>query len=146
MVFLIIFVIGLVLTLTVFLIGELFDLGDYGDSGDAVGAETPSPLSSRILFVFITAFGGVGFIADALGWPLPLSILAGLVGGTAVAAGTFFLVVLPMARQQGSTSLKLDDLMDLEGEVTDDIPAGGIGKVVIVPPGTGARVAQATRS
>jgi hypothetical protein len=147
MVFLIIFGAGLALTIVAFLIGELFDLGDFGgDAGHEIGADTPSPLSSRIIFVFMTAFGGVGFIAQAAGWGVPLAVITGLAGGLAVAGGTFFLIVLPMSRQQGSVSLKLDDLIDLVGEVSDDIPAGGLGKVVLVPPGTGTRVSRAARA
>jgi hypothetical protein len=145
-IFLIIFGVGLAMALLAFLIGELFDLGDFGDSGDSLGADTPSPLSSRIIFVFMTAFGGVGFIAQSAGWGVPLAVVAGVIGGLAVAGGTFFLIVLPMSRQQGSQKLELSDLMDLVGEVTDDIPAGGVGKVALVPPGTGTRVSRAARS
>jgi hypothetical protein len=148
MVFLIIFGAGLALTVVTFVIGELFDLGDFGggDAGHELGAESASPLSSRIIFVVMTAFGGVGFIAQAAGWGVPLSVISGLAGGLAVAGGTFFLIVLPMSRQQGSPKLSLDDLVDLVGEVSDDIPAGGIGKVVLVPPGTGTRVSRAARA
>jgi membrane protein implicated in regulation of membrane protease activity len=146
MVFLIIFGVGLFLTIITFIIGELFDLGDWGsDHGVDVG-DSPSPFSSRVLFVFMTAFGGFGFMGQVWDWPIGGSILAALAGGTFVAGGTFFLIVLPMARQQGSVHLKMEDLVNLTGEVTDDIPEGGVGRVSIVPPGTGARVARAARS
>jgi hypothetical protein len=144
-IFLIIFGVGLALALVAFLVGELFDLADIGDGPDSLG-DNPSPLSSRIIFVFMTAFGGVGFVADSAGWSMPLSIIAAVAGGLAVAGGTFFLIVLPMARQQGTQKLELSDLMDLVGEVTDDIPAGGVGKVALVPPGTGTRVSRAARA
>lgn len=147
MIFLIIFGVGLALALTTFVIGELFDLGDFGDHGsDPLGADGASPFSSRILFIFMTAFGGVGYIAQSSGLDLPFAITLGVAGGAAVAAGTFFLIVLPMARQQGTQKLALDDFVDLVGEVTDDIPAGGLGKVALVPPGTGTRVSRAARS
>jgi hypothetical protein len=146
MIFLIIFGVGLALAVLVFLVGELFELGGFGDAGDSLGADTPSPFSSRIIFVFMTAFGGVGFIAQSADWALPAAILAGLIGGAAVAGGTFFLVVLPMSRQQGSVKLTMNDLIDLEGEVIDGIPEGGFGRVSFVPPGTGARVARSARS
>lgn len=144
MVFLIIFGVGFMLTAVTFVVGELFDFG--GGEADTLGADGASPFSSRVLFVFMTAFGGFGFIAQSADWGLPAAVLSGLIGGGAVAAGTFFLIVLPMARQQGTTSLKNEDLLILEGEVTDDIPAGGLGKVTFVPPGTGARVSKAARS
>jgi membrane-bound ClpP family serine protease len=144
MIFLIIFGVGLSLTLLAFLIGEIFDLADIGGS-DSLGGD-PSPFSSRVIFVFMTAFGGVGFIGQSAGWGIPLSALAGVVGGLAVAGGTFFLIILPMSRQQGSVKFSLEDLIDLEGEVVDDIPAGGTGRVAFLPPGTGTRVSRAARS
>ncbi|MGD9933811.1 MAG: hypothetical protein AB7T37_08815 [Dehalococcoidia bacterium] len=147
MVFLIIFGVGFMLTVVTFIVGELFDLGDLGgDGADTLGADGASPFSSRVLFVFMTAFGGFGFIAQSADWALPAAVLAGLVGGGGVAAGTFFLIVLPMARQQGTTSFKGEDLIELQGEVVDDIPAGGLGRVSFLPPGTGARVSRAARS
>ncbi|MEZ4493415.1 MAG: hypothetical protein R3C29_08915 [Dehalococcoidia bacterium] len=145
MVFLIIFGVGLLLTVVTFVIGELFDLGDWGDSGAEIG-DSPSPFSSRVLFVFLTAFGGIGFIGQTADWPVGGSILAALAGGLAVAGGTFFLIVLPMAKQQGSVHLSIDDLLNLEAQVTDEIPGSGVGKISVVPPGTGTRMARAARS
>jgi hypothetical protein len=146
MIFLIIFGVGLLLLLVTFAIGELFDLGDGGhDAGHELG-DNPSPFSSRILFVFVTAFGGFGFIGQAADWPTWASVTFAVGGGLAVAAGTFFLVVLPMARQQGSVHVREADFLDLEGQVIIEIPEQGVGRVSFVHPGSGARVAQAARS
>jgi len=144
--FLVIFGLGLALAVLAFVLGELFDLGDSGDSGGAVGESTPSPLSSRVLFVFATAFGGFGFIGTALGMPVWGSSLMAIVGGLAVAGGTFFLIVLPMARQQGSTDVHREDLDGLYGNVTSEIPEGGLGRVTVIAPTSKARVALAARS
>jgi membrane-bound ClpP family serine protease len=147
MTFLIIFFVGLLLTVLVFAVGELFDLGDAdADTGGEAGHGGPSPLSSRILFVFLTAFGGFGFLGDAAGWSVWLSITVGLLGGVAVAGGTFFLVVLPMSRQQGSVHVSEDDYLDREGQVTSEIPEEGVGRVTLVAPTSGARVSTASRS
>ena len=147
MVFLIIFGVGIALTVVTFVIGELFDLGDFGEHGaEHLGVDGASPFSSRVLFVFMTAFGGFGFIAQSADWPLAGSVLMALFGGLAVGAGTFFMIILPMARQQGTTSFKGSDLLELQGEVVDDIPAGGLGRVSFLPPGTGARVSRAARA
>lgn len=146
MLFLIIFGVGFFLTVITFAIGELFDLGGDG-AADAGGFDAhPSPFSSRILFVFITAFGGFGVIGQALGWPVWGSVTLAVAGGVGVAAGTFFLIVLPLSRQQGSTTVLETDFIESEGEVTAEIPAGGVGRVTVVSTASGARVARPARS
>jgi len=145
--FLVIFSLGLFLAFITFIVGELFDLGDGGaDSGGPVGEGTPSPLSSRILFVFATAFGGFGFIGTVLEWPTWVAVLAAVVGGLLVAAGTFFLIVLPMAKQQGSTTVRASDFVNLTGQVTSEIPEGGLGRVTVIAPTSQARVGMPARA
>jgi hypothetical protein len=161
-IFLIICGVGLGLTLVTFILGELFEFGEglfdgLGDVDIDVGGPDgidlaggidagASPFSSRILFVAITAFGGFGFIALVSGAPMWAAVLIALAGAIAVSAGTFFLVVLPLARQQGSTHVSQRDFLDLEGQVTSSIPAAGLGQVVFVAPSSGARVVQSARS
>jgi membrane-bound ClpP family serine protease len=146
--FLIIFSLGLFLAFITFIVGELFDLGGDGgmDSGGPAGEGTPSPLSSRILFVFATAFGGFGFIGTVLEWPTWVSVLAAVVGGLLVAAGTFFLIVLPMAKQQGTTTVRAGDFVNLIGQVTSEIPEGGLGRVTVIAPASQARVGMPARA
>jgi hypothetical protein len=146
MVFLIIFGVGLMLAVITFAVGELFDLGDSGDAGSELGEPGASPFSSRILFVFMTAFGGFGYIGQSLDWGVPASITLALAGGLGVAAGTFFLIVLPMARQQGSVHVTEDEFLDREAQVTAEIPEGGLGRVTLVVRSSGARMSQAARS
>src|SRR5688572_20396335 len=147
MAFLIIFAVGIFLTILTFVLGELFDLGSgEADAGSELGEGSPSPFSSRILFVFLTAFGGFGYLGQAADWNIGLSVLLALAGGVAVAAGTFFLVVTPMARQQGSVHVNESDYVGLEGQVTSDIPAGSLGRVTFVVPASGARMSPAARS
>lgn len=146
MAFLIIFGVGLLLTVVTFVVGELFDFG--GGDADAGGdlGDTPSPFSSRILFIFLTAFGGFGFIAQSMDWNAAASVLSALVGGLVVAAGTFFLVVMPMARQQGSVHVSESDFLDREAQVTAEIPEDGLGRVTLIAPSSGARVSPPARS
>lgn len=148
MAFLVIFGVGLLLTVVTFVVGELFDLGGDGaaDSGSALGDLSPSPFSSRILFVFLTAFGGFGFIAGSMGADVWFAALAAVVGGLIVAGGTFFLIVLPMARQQGSVHVYQADFVGLEGEVVAAVPSAGLGRVTLIAPASGARVIQPARS
>ena len=148
MAFLIIFGLGLMLTVVTLVIGELFDFGGdaTADTGSELGEGGPSPLSSRIVFVFATAFGGFGFIAREFGWEIWAQLLAAMAGGVAVAGGTFFLIVVPMAKQQSTVRVRDSDFIDLEGQVTAEIPENGLGRVTLVAPSSGARVAQAARS
>ncbi len=147
MAFLIIFGLGLLLTVVTFAVGELFDFGGGdADSGSEMGDGTPSPFSSRILFVFLTAFGGFGFIGESMDWPIGGSVLLAMAGGLAVSAGTFFLVVAPMARQQGSVHVTEGDYLDKEGQVTAEIPENGLGRVTLVAASSGARMSPAAKS
>lgn len=145
--FLVIFAIGLVMLIVAFVVGELFDFGGgaAADTGGDLG-DSPSPFSSRVLFVFATAFGGFGYVGAALDWPLWAAILFAIVGGVAVAGGTFFLIVAPMARQQGSTDVHFADFDGMNGQVTSEIPENGLGRVTVIAPTSKARVALAARS
>lgn len=146
--FLVLFGVGLLLTVVTFIVGELFELGGDGasDGGGGPGDASPSPFSSRILFVFLTAFGGFGFIGSSLDWSVWLSALLATVGGFGVAAGTFVLIVLPMTRSQGATTTREEDYLDREAQVTAEIPEGGLGRISLVSPVSGARVSSAARS
>lgn len=147
MAFLIIFGVGIFLTVLTFVVGELFDFGGGDvDTGGEVGEGGASPFSSRILFVFLTAFGGFGYIGQAMDWNVGASVLLALAGGLAVAAGTFFVVVLPMSKQQGSVHVKESDFLNLEAQVTAEIPEGGLGRIALIAPEGGARVSPAARS
>ena len=139
--FLVIFGVGLALLAVTFILGEIFDFGDHGD----LGAD-PSPLSSRVIFVFATAFGGCGFIGTALDWPAWASALLAVGGGLGVAGGTFFLIVLPISRQQGSTDVHEADFTGLQGQVTSEIPEGGLGRVTVIAPTSKARIGLPARS
>ena len=144
MAFLVIFGVGLFLAVVTFIVGEFFDLGAEG--GSDFDGTSHSPFSSRILFVFATAFGGFGYIGQSLDWSIWAAVLFAAFGGFAVAGGTFFLIVMPMSRQQGSTHVAQSDFLGLQGQVSSEIPEGGVGRVSVVAPGSGARVAHAARS
>lgn len=148
--FLTIFGIGLGLLIVTFIIGELFEFGsnllDFGDGIESDLGSDASPFSSRILFVFATAFGGFGYIGAAMGWPVWGASTLAIFGGLAIAAGTFFAIVLPMSRQQGSTDVREADFEGLSGQVTSEIPEGGLGRVTVIAPASKARVALAARS
>ena len=66
--------------------------------------------------------------------------------GLGVAGGTFFLIVLPISRQQGSTDVHEADFTGLQGQVTSEIPEGGLGRVTVIAPTSKARIGLPARS
>ena len=78
--------IGFLVLVVSFLSGELFDHGDLAGHdadfhGDVHGGAGVSIFSSRILSVFVTAFGGFGAIGIHLGHSIEVSTAMGVAGG-----------------------------------------------------------------
>jgi membrane protein implicated in regulation of membrane protease activity len=114
----------------VFLIGDIFeavgfDLDVGGDSGVDFGF-----LDSRVLAVFITAFGGFGAIAVQMGLGAVAASLIGLLGGVIFGA-----VVSLFGRfligQQASSSVTDDDLIGRTAQVAVTIMPGEVGHISI---------------
>lgn len=126
-VFLAIAGVGFVFMLVSLLFGEVFDHFDGGLDHD-LDHGGPGFFSSRVMGVFITAFGGSGAIATHYGLgPLPASAVglgSGLVFGGAVFAFARFLY-----GQQASSELRSTDLVGQSARVVVTIPAGGVGQV-----------------
>lgn len=165
--FLTIFLASLALLAVTFFLGELFEFG--GEAVDAIGGAigshvdieigtdgsdlagdtgglTPTPFSSRMLFAFLTVFGGVGFIGVASDWSIGSSTLVAIIAALALSAALYFAVILPLGRQQGSQSENDADLMGLTGVATSLIPVNGLGEVTVVMPRSGARRKLSARS
>jgi membrane protein implicated in regulation of membrane protease activity len=100
-----------------------------GDADIGVGDGTDFGLfDSRVIAVFITAFGGFGLIAAWVGFGTVPSSLAGLLGGVIfggiVSAFGRFLV-----SQQASSSVTDDDLIGRTAQVTVSIKPGTLGQI-----------------
>jgi membrane protein implicated in regulation of membrane protease activity len=119
--------VGFVFLLLSLIFGELFDhFGDH-DFGDHDHGG-PSFFSSRVLSVFVTAFGGFGAVAVYYGLSTPAA------SGVGFASGVFFGGLIYMfARflygQQASTELRAADVVGQQARVVVTIPAGGVGQV-----------------
>ncbi len=132
-IFLAIAAVGFLFLLISLVFGEIFEhLGgafDHGGGFDhALDHGGPGILSTRILAVFITAFGGFGAIGTHYGMgPLPAS---GLGFGSGV---VFALIIYAFARflweQQATTEVRTTDLVGQTARVVVAIPPGGIGQV-----------------
>jgi membrane protein implicated in regulation of membrane protease activity len=122
--------------LTIAAIGFLFLLFSllFGDLGHELhfdhGLEHGgvSFFSTRIISVFITAFGGFGAVATHYGLSTFAASGVGMVSG-----GFFASLIYAFARflygQQASTEVSHSDLVGQTARVVVAIPAGGVGQV-----------------
>ena len=132
-IFLAIAAIGFIFLLLSLIFGEIFEHLGGGfdhDAGFDHGLDHGGPgiFSTRILAVFVTAFGGFGAVGTHYGLsPLPAS---GLGFGSGVA---FALIIYAFARflwsQQATTEVRTADLVGQTARVVVAIPPGGIGQV-----------------
>ncbi len=127
-IFIVIGGIGFLFLLASLVIGDIFEaIGfdlDFGhDGGTDFGV-----LDSRVLSVFITAFGGFGAIGVQMGFGAVVSSLIGLLGGVIFGAvvslfGRF------LTGQQASSSVTDDDLLGRSAQVTVAIKPGAVGQI-----------------
>jgi hypothetical protein len=126
-VFLILMVIGFVFLLVSFLLGDLLEHHDWGLETNGA-AHGPGWLNSRVLSIFVTAFGGFGAIGMLIGLGTAISSLLGLAGGLVLGACVFFFGRL-LYRQQASSSVSAHDLVGRVAQVTVTIQSGSIGQI-----------------
>ena len=126
-VFLGIAAIGFLFLLVSLIFGEVFE--HFDSSFDhALDHGGPGFFSTRIMSVFVTAFGGFG----AVGVHYGLSMLEA--SGVGFGSGAFFAtLILLFARflygQQATTKVLSSDLVDKTARVVVAIPANGVGQV-----------------
>jgi membrane protein implicated in regulation of membrane protease activity len=115
------------------LFGELFGHGDLVGHdadihGDTHGNAGVSIFSSRVLSVFVTAFGGFGAIGIHLGYGTEVSTALGVAGGLVFGA-IIYLFASFLFSQQASSEIRMSDLAGGTAHVTVAIPKGGVGQV-----------------
>ncbi len=128
--FIAIAVFGFVFVLASAILGDLFEHGDIGhdmDHGDG-GHGGPSILSSRILSVFVTAFGGFGAIGCYLGYGVGPSTGMAFGGGIVFASVIYFFARF-LYGQQASSHVVTSDLVGHTAEVIIAIPEKGLGQI-----------------
>lgn len=97
------------------------DLGGHDHAG-------PSFLSTRVLSVCVTAFGGFGAIGTYAGLGVLPSSLLGLAGGAAL-GWVVYVFARFLYSQQASSDITSHDLLGQTAKVTVAIPRGGLGQV-----------------
>ncbi len=121
--------IGFVFLLVSLVVGDIFEaVGfdlDAGDSGLDFGF-----LDSRVLAVFITAFGGFGAIGVQIGFGAIGSSLIGLLGGV-IFGGIVSLFGRFLIGQQASSSVTDDDLIGKTAQVAVGIKQGQVGQISV---------------
>jgi len=126
-VFLAIATVGFLFLLISLFFGEVFEHFDGGLDHD-LDHGGPGFFSTRVISVFITAFGGFGAIATEYGFGTLASsgigALSGLVLATPIAVFARFLY-----GQQATSESRAQDLVGQIGRVVITIPAGGVGQV-----------------
>jgi membrane protein implicated in regulation of membrane protease activity len=88
----------------------------------------PGFFSTRVISVFVTAFGGFGAIATHYGFePLAASAI-GFAGGLVLATPVYLFAAF-LYKQQATSELRSQDLIGQLARVVVAIPAGGVGQV-----------------
>jgi membrane protein implicated in regulation of membrane protease activity len=126
-VFLAIAAVGFIFLIVSLFFGEVFEHFDASLDHD-LDHGGPGFFSTRVISVFITAFGGTGAIATQYGLsPMPASGV-GLASG-AVFATAIYLFARFLYQQQASSDSRTGDLVGQTARVVVGIPPGGVGQV-----------------
>lgn len=121
-VFLAIAAVGLLFLVGALAFGELFDFFDHDvDHG-------PGFLSSRVIAVFITTFGGVGALGVHYGLGPAAASALGAVSGF-VMGGAMGMLGRFLYSQQSTSEVRNDDLIGQMCRVVVGIPPNGVGQI-----------------
>lgn len=126
-VFLVIAAIGFVFLLLSLVVGDIFDSFGF-ETGLDGGADGHALLDSRVISVFVTAFGGFGAIGIQMGLSIFASSLLGLAGGI-VLGGVVSLFGRFLYKQQSSSSVTTAQLVGRPAQVIVSIAPGSMGQV-----------------
>lgn len=127
LVFLAIAAVGFIFLLVSLVVGDIFD--SFGvDTGLDGGADTHGLLDSRVISVFITAFGGFGAIGIQMGFGIVASSIMGLAGGV-VLGGLVSIFARFLYKQQSSSSVSATQMVGRTAQVVVSIAPGNLGQV-----------------
>src|SRR5215207_11584541 len=127
MVFLAIAAIGFIVLLVSLVAGDIFDSFGF-ETGLDGGTDGQGFLDSRVISVFVTAFGGFGAIGIQAGLSIVASSLLGL-GGGIVFGGLVSLFARFLYKQQSTSSVGTAQLIGRTAQVVVSIAPGSLGQV-----------------
>ncbi len=119
--------------------GHSIDLGhhDVGHHDSSHAGAHLSPVSPITIAMFITSFGGIGFILQQLpGRSLLFSLPLALASGFVIAGAAFYLLYRIFSATQASSNYTRESVLDLEAEVITPIPADGVGEIAYIAKGS----------
>jgi membrane protein implicated in regulation of membrane protease activity len=122
-IFLAVGLVGFIFLIVSAVFGEIFE---HVDGLDDHGG--PGLFSTRVMAVFITAFGGSGAVATYYGAPPMPAAGAGLVTGV-IFGGAIYCFARFLYGQQASSDVRANDLVGQIARVVVAIPAGGVGQI-----------------
>ncbi len=126
-IFLVIGAIGLLFLLVSLVVGDVFEAMGFDFGLDA--SHDFGVFDSRVIAVFLTAFGGFGAIgAVAFDYGAFGASLFGLLGGAAF-GGTVFYFGKLLYNQQSSSSVSAENLIGRTAQVVVGIKPGGLGQI-----------------
>jgi membrane-bound ClpP family serine protease len=129
--FLVIGVLGLVLLLVSLVLGDLLDGVTDVLPGDA--------FSTAVIGAFVSATGFGAAAADSVGAPTLVAVPVGIVGG--LFFGWFAAWLTRLIRDGGSDETpSVEHTLGQAGRVVSDIPAEGLGTVVVLVSGNPVRL------
>jgi hypothetical protein len=120
--------IGFLFLLISMLIGDLFDIIGFEIDSSLDGHDF-GLLDSRVISVFLTAFGGFGAIGTIWGAGALISSGVGLLGGVIFGAVVFYFGKL-LHSQQVTSSITTEDLIGRPARVTVRIMPDQVGQVM----------------
>ncbi len=126
-VFLGIATLGFVFLLISLVVGDIFDSFGF-ETGLDGSTDGHAFLDSRVISVFVTAFGGFGAIGIQAGLSIVASSLIGL-GGGIVLGGVVSLFARFLYKQQSTTSVTTTQLIGRTAQVIVSIAPGSLGQV-----------------
>ena len=124
--FLAVGIIGLLFLLVSLVVGDVFEAMGFDFGLDA--SHDFGVFDSRVIAVFLTAFGGFGVIGAALGYGAFAASLFGLLGGAIFGAIVFYFGKL-LYNQQSSSSVSAENLIGRTAQVVVGIKPGGLGQI-----------------
>ncbi len=123
---LVIGVIGLLFLLVSLIVGDVFEAMGFDFGLDA--SHDFGIFDSRVIAVFLTAFGGFGAIGAMLDYGAFGASLFGLLGGAAFGAIVFYFGKL-LYSQQSSSSVSAESLIGRTAQVIVGIKPDGLGQI-----------------
>ncbi len=124
--FLLIGGVGFLFLLVSLIIGDIFDALGLDLSFDA--SHDFGVFDSRVISVFLVAFGGFGAIAAQLGFGAVIGSLFGLLGGVVFGAVVFFFGKF-LYNQQSTSSVSAEALIGRRAQVTVNIKPDQLGQI-----------------